>query len=884
MAADQTLISPAALVIRDVPTVEDFPPILRRHTEPDTPRGIGKSGRQVLAAFNRVVSTDHSEALLLWPEGIEGNGVFHGLAALERIGSCDAQGLATLIFPWNRNSGLTQRSILVDKSSLVKKTLPSLNRALPLASKNPALGYLMALHSLGHLPKGLKSKRWTSALARDPSLAHPTLLEIMPYRTIQNASTDSSQDNFLHRLRRYTWIKDREEYIQAAGDPKRTPFFLFCAHPSALSAHAFRIAGLDQASGGRRPDIVILDLMRRPRNSLGSDWRKSLDQFIGALSEAQGNQCPPILAVTDDIFALETLRWKVLNAYDDRRGRSSNAKLPSRSQLVLNAQSDVLSTDEIVPAALGKIVIEVYGTDLANFVESGWALRRSLSAAGSQDIADAVSAALHALQNIVALPGPPRQFNDFLVATLEGYERDHQGMKFDHLKPRGQIASTLKLGLAGSHHAELERFLKTYDELCSAAFSNNSGARLFDESLQRLIQSPARSLVAFSRGLIRDFAESRVETDEALAAARSRLGHDVLFVDRREAAEELALAGQGNTSFERILLVQPHAEDLLHLLMRPTVPKEITVLTHLAAAGLILRRIEVLLGLEGVEPVKANLLALQGELERAISGRLANLPDLEMDFVPSRSGTLDLTAAGDGGAGVTRVIQTSEHLTIRAYDGSDVAVYNPDALQGFSRRAAKDLRPGDQICVFSPEFTEAAREKLNLTADASEVLNLYHRTVAEAASRLPGQDMTAKAESLRRLILKIDPSLPLPGTQSLRQWIDVADLIDAPRSEVRPQAPQTRPQYFCFMKALGISDEIARHYGDFGVFWTRSARRRSGTAFHQMFMAILIDPHGVISRLPAARHQEVWRIYETAEQHVITVTSNRAEGGDDEAS
>jgi hypothetical protein len=79
------------------------------------------------------------------------------------------------------------------------------------------------------------------------------------------------------------------------------------------------------------------------------------------------------------------------------------------------------------------------------------------------------------------------------------------------------------------------------------------------------------------------------------------------------------------------------------------------------------------------------------------------------------------------------------------------------------------------------------------------------------------------------------------------------------------------------MKALGISEDVARHYWDWGIFWTRSMRIRTGAAFHQVFMGILIDPHGTASRLPETRRHEVWRIYETAEHHVVTVLSNEQE-------
>jgi len=48
-------------------------------------------------------------------------------------------------------------------------------------------------------------------------------------------------------------------------------------------------------------------------------------------------------------------------------------------------------------------------------------------------------------------------------------------------------------------------------------------------------------------------------------------------------------------------------------------------------------------------------------------------------------------------------------------------------------------------------------------------------------------------------------------------------------------------------------------------------------------MGVLIDPHGAVSRLPEAHRQEVWRIHETAEQHLVAVISNDSEGNSDES-
>ena len=856
---------------------------LRRRNEPGQCCQIGPAAKEVLAAFDRVLAEGKSEALLLWPQPIEGVAVFHALAALARIAGCDREGLTALFFPWNRNSGGTQRTLLVDREQLVQATLVALNRVHLQGARHPAFGYLMALHSLKHLSTGEQGNRRQKALERDPSLMHPTLFEIIPQAGVHAGTVRDYGDHFLRRLRRHTWINERSEYINAANDSSQTPFFLFGAHPDAMSIDLFRKAGLDPHHGGLRPDIILIDLTHRSRNGLGGNWREAVSKFYAVVEELYGEKHPPTLAVTDEVFVLQTLRWKVLNDYDARRGAATSPKSPSRSRLILNAKTDVLAPATAVPGSLDELSAEVYGADLLNFVDAGLKLKRSLLDAGDREVASSVTAALVAVQNLIGLPGPPQQFLTFLADNYQGYELQSLGSRFDHLTPRGKINSVIKLGAAGTNHAQLVAFLDTYDKLCSIAATQNPGTRFFDDCLSRMTKHSLRSIIAFSSELIRAFAEWRIENESTLADVRTRLGTEIILVDNRDATDELERAGSLQSPCQQILFIEPYADHFLQTLTHPALPPKATVLCHLAHAKQILQRAEAFLQLHGVAPVEWNLLIVQESFQKALSGHTIDIPDLDTILSPPRVGTIDLTGPHAPGAGPTRIIRTSGDVQIRAFDGSELAVYDPDALQPFSRRLAKDLQPGDQICVFSPDFVDAARQKLHLSATAPEVLTLYHKTVAEAAAKLPGHDRTAKADALRNSIMKIDSTLSLPGPQSIKQWIDVANLAEEPRDEVRPQAPRDRRHYLCFMKALGIADDVAQYYWDWGIFWTRSQRIRSGAAFHQVFMGVLIDPDGAVSRLPEAHRQEVWRIYETAEQHLVAVISNNPEGNTDES-
>lgn len=862
----------------DEPVSETAPMVFRRRNDPAALCGIGPSASEVVRAFERGLASGKSEVLLIWPQSPDGVAVFHTLAALNRMADCDHSGLATLFFPWSRSTGATQRTLLIDKDHICGATLPALNRILSESPHNPAFGYLMALHSLKHLhSSGKKNKRFRRALEGDPGLMHPTLFELMPQCGIRNADIHTYKDQFLRRLRRHTWIAERQEHIEAAADPLRTPFFQFGVHPDAVRIRLWRAAGLDPRHGGRRPDAVLIDLTRRARNRLGKGSRQTLSRFLGIVGDLYGEECPPILAITDDVFTVQALRWQLIKDYDVRREAEGAHKRPIKTQVILSPKPDPLDQEIIAPDSPPEITAEAYGTDVLAAVDSGLQLRRSLLDAGDSEIAEAVAAGVDVLQNLVSLPGPARDFLEFLADNYEGYERQSRGVRYDHLAPRGKIKTALQQGLAGRHHHQLEQFLAKFDNLCRVTASENPGQKLFDDCIRRLAPKVTRSIIVFSSELLRGFAEWRIESDPTLADVRKSLGRKLLLVDRREAIEELELSRQEQKLLKRIVFIEPRADDLLHVLTRSWLPDKVFVLTNLARAEETLRRVRILLELDGIDPIRERLLALRHEFERVMEGRRIDLPDLDAAPPLPRLGTLDLTAASPPGAGALRIIETSGDLRVRAFDRSEVALYDPEALQVFSLALVKDLQPGHQICVFSPEFVSMAREKLSLTANASDVLALYHKAVAGATKALPGTDITSKTTALWERMHGIDPSLSLPGLAAMRHWIDVEDLIDAPRDEVRPQAPRDRRHYLCFMKALGISEDVARHYWDWGIFWTRSMRIRTGAAFHQVFMGILIDPHGTASRLPETRRHEVWRIYETAEHHVVTVLSNEQE-------
>ena len=850
-------------------------PVLRRRAQVDPALPIGSTAWQVLNAAERVQTDGKSEALLMWPQRPDSIAIFHALSALTRLANCDTRPLLTVFYPWNRNVMAGQRTLLVDRDFIDRAVLGPLNRIAAVRPQHPAFGYVMALHSLRHVMSSRKKNtRLERAVAADPGLLHPTLLDMTPQSGAYDGGILSYDNQFLRRLRRHTWIGERQDHMDAATDALRTPFFLYGIHSEAATAKSLRSIGLNPKHGGRTPNLLLLDLTRRARERM-EYWRRALPTLLGLLSDLYGAASPPALAITDDPFVLQGLRWEVLKRYDVRRHAAVADNRPTRAAAILSANPDVLEERDL-PGGTNATTIHVdaYGTDVLNLVESGLKLRKSLITAGDQENADVVTQAINVAQALVGLPGSATQLYDFLNAFYEGNEKQTLGQRFDHQTPLSKMRAVLQRGLAGPNHSSLSKFVTNLDALCRATQEADANRRLFDDSLRRIVAAEGRAMLICSNEFICGFITWRLQNDPELTGISS---DRLALADRREALEVLQRADSHDSQFDRLFFVEPQADDLLHVLVSQRLPVAAVVLSNLARAEQTLRRVRILLDLSGTEPARPMLESVKCELERVLGARASDIPDLEIEPTVPQFGTLDLTGAGVPPAGARRVLTTSSGLRIRAYDGTELAVYDPDALQVFSRKLAKDLRPDDRICVFTPDFVAMAREKLNLTRDAPEILALYHNTVLQAVQRLEGKDIAAKVSALRARMLRIDSNLDLPGDQAIRYWIDIGHLANEPRHKVTPHAPRDRQNFLCFMKALGVAEDVSRHYWDLGVFWTRSMRIRTGFSFHQVFMSILIDPHGTASWLPANRRDEVWRIYETAEQHVVTVVANKQE-------
>lgn len=851
-------------------------PILRMIERPETPLPLNGGAQSLLSLYEETILRNESRIALVTPGRLGELSVLHSLAALSRIETCDRERLTTMLFPWSRSGPTYQRKLIVNRQMLCARISRALHR---LDGRPPTQrdSYILAINSLNDAPKNdaLREK-----LQSDPAAEHPTLFEIMPYLGVHRSSVTSSSGRFLERLRKYTWLsRGGSRRLSDASEPATAPFFLIGIGGDASERDALIKAGLDPAKGGRKPDLLLLDMTIRRRDRLGADWKKALSGFLDAVLELYVDVGPPpVFAITDDIYCLGSLAFTVLKDWDRWR-------LPTNAQdrsappvsLVLKAETGFFGDPLDIGTDVPKVTANVFGTDLLKVVEAGYRVRRKLLDDGENELGNLAGAAANAIQNLATLPGQPKMFFEYLREEFEGYELKQRGDKYDAPAIQAELRAAREGGIAGRHHAELVEFSTSLDTLITSINKDNAGRKLFDETLRRLEKKKESALILFPSPFVRDFASWRVEKDFFLFDIRYAVGKSIVFATPRELDELLdsfiKQTGDGKTV---LICIEPSFDVMMSLLCRRSLPQRWMVQCSLPRATQLARRLRLTGELDGAQPIAARLQSVVEELERSSSGHTAEISVFDPEAPYAARTTIDLTGgAGPGGQFPTRRIGLASGASIRVYENSELAVYDGDELDGFEKRAANLIVPGDRVCVFTDELSDVARGMLKHTVDAPEILALYHRKVFEAAKALPGNNVAQKAAELRLRMQELAPEADLPPSSAMQYWLDLEELPNKPRCEVRPQAPRRFETYALFMKAIGISEMVAEHYWLSGIAKTRSDRIRGGNHLHQVLMSTIVDPHGTLSQLLGiVDSDDLWRLHEFAKENIEVVVSN----------
>lgn len=851
-------------------------PILRMIEEPDTPLPLSGGAQSLLSLYEQTILRNESRVALVTPGRLGELSMLHSLAALNLVEICDRERLTTMLFPWSRSGATYQRKLIVNRPILCGRISRALHR---LDGRPPTQrdSYILAINSLNEVTKNdaLREK-----LQTDPAAGHPTLFEIMPYLGVHRSSVTSSSGRFLERLRKYTWLsRGGSRRLTDASESATAPFFLIGIGGDAAERDALIKAGLDPARGGRKPDLLLLDMTIRRRDRLGADWKKTLSGFLDAVLELYLDVGPPpVFAITDDIYCLQSLAFTVLKDWDRwRLPTNARERTAPQTSLVLKVATGFFGGPLEVGTDVPKVTANVFGTDLLKVVEAGYRVRRKLLDDGEKELGNAAGAAANVAQNLATLPGQPNMFFEYLREEFEGYQLKQRGDKYDAPALQAELRAAREGGIAGRHHTELVDFSTSFDTLIASINKDNAGRKLFDETLRRLEKKKERALILFPNPFLRDFASWRVEKDFFLFDIRYAVGKSIVFATPRELGELLDSFVQQHGDGKTVLIcIEPSFDVMMNLLCRLSLPQRLMIQCSLPRAAQLARRLRLTSELGGAQPIAARLLPLIEGLERSSTGHTAEISVFDPEAPVAARTLIDLTGgAGPGGEFPTRCIELTSGASIRVYENSELAVYDGDELDDFEKRAANVIAPGDRVCVFTEELSDIARGMLKHTVDAPEMLALYHRKVSEAVEKLPGASVGQKAAQLRLRMQELAPEADLPPSSAMQYWLGVEDLQNKPRSEVRPQAPRHFETYALFMKAIGIGEMAAEQYWLLGIAWTRSARIRGGNHLHQVLMSIIVDPHGTLSQLPGiVDSEDVWRLHELAKENIETVVSN----------
>jgi hypothetical protein len=837
---------------------------------------LSKASQSVLSLYEQAILDNESRVALVTPARLGDLSMLHSLAAFRRIENCDRERLTTMLFPWSRSGATYQRSLLVDRSKLCER----ISRALHKLNGRPPTqrdSYILAIHSLNEVTKNdaLRKK-----MQSDPAAEHPTLLEIMPYLGVHRSSVTSSSGRFLERLRKYTWLnRGGSRRLIDASEPATTPFFLIGIGGDASERDALIRADLDPAKGGRKPDLLLLDMTNRGRTRLGMDWKRTLSGFLDTVLELYLEVGPPpVFAITDDIYCLQSLAFTVLKDWDRWRLPANEVRRSAlRTTLILNVEMSFFGEPINPGSDILKVTANVFGTDLLKVVEAGYRLRRKLLEDGQDELGNAVGAASSVGRHLATLPGPPQMLFEYLREEFEGYQLKQRGDKYDATSLQAELRAAREGGVAGRLHDELVGFTESFDRLVNSINNHNAGRKLFDETLRRLEKKKERALILFSNGFLRDFASWRVEKDFFLFDIRYAVGKSIVFATANELGELLDSFGhQAGGAKTALICIEPSFDVVMSLLCRPSLPQRWEIHCSLPQAIQLARRLQLTSELDGAQAVSARLRPVIEKLDRSSTGHTAEIYALDLEAALTGRTVLDFTSgASPSDEFPTRRIELVGGASIRLYENSELAVYDDDELCGFEKRAANTIAPGDRICVFADQLIDVARGILKHTVDAPEILALYHKKVLDAVARLPGNNVAQKAAHLRIRMLEIAPEAVLPPPVAMKYWLDLDDLLNRPRSEVRPHAPRDFQTYTLFMKAIGIGEMVAEQYWLLGIAWTRSARIRGGSHLHQVLMSIIVDPHGTLSQLPGVvSSEDVWRLRALAKENIETVLSN----------
>lgn len=829
---------------------------------------ISQPYQQVSQIILQTMNERERQAILCWPQCDPSPSALVALLSLAdcaaresiRVKEHDAlaapQGMRALIYPYARTAHRALRHLYIDKEFVghnqLRHHIRNFNREDD--------------ESLADYHKTLSRAKSLTGIARDGNLyeelLHPCLDEIIPSGP---CSGENGRSGLLWRIGKHTDIKELGR-TERADDHKEAWFYLF-----GLRAAENPEAAIKRFSGGL--DLVLLDMDYTGRNRLGDEWIKKTRELITLLKEKFGEL--PVIALTDDPWAYDALRFDVLGT------KAGKKKRPCDSSVVFFPRSDIAVLSD-QPEPEYSVVSECEVLGFSGAVESlligiRAALKKSYRI-NDRNTADLLRTLSARIRRCISLPGPLSQLSEF-------YAREHgsdlaaaEMLSGYRIEPITRELRESNAAFAQLNRPELNDICAEAEKVAVNVTKLTPMSLLLLDVIAQYLRKSSRTIVIAPDDVVADFALHALEEDESLGeAVTDKVFKQMLVVSDRSGLAELdTLPASKKNEFKRAIIFAPSRSSLLSILAREWLPEKIIVLADCDTLRSASQDTARLAGISELGALEERMRLFTEQASRkveeitrtTVSFNGTEEPGDDLAF--PRGGTVNLAANARAGQTVLHFEFADGQTLIARHKTKLVTQDRTRAIPSFTEIDAQDVGKGDFVCVIGDAFLEMARPLLNITVRAAEEIRVYHELVLEKFAEQPGD---SENEKLQFLVENM--ALSNVSVQRAKYWIDLEDQLDAPLHEVVPHAPRDWPTFQTFMKALGVGERTAIRYWTWAVIAQRASRHRAALSFHEAYRGILVEGYAAQSDNP--QHVNEVRKLRAAAENFVGIVRTKTE-------
>ncbi|MBO9654446.1 MAG: hypothetical protein J7562_08975 [Agrobacterium tumefaciens] len=764
-------------------------------------------------------------------------------------------GFRALIYPYARTSHELARDVQIDREYLHRTHLAHLTRHTVGHDVAPALkDYHQILSRVVTLSR--KGRDGTS----HPEFEHPTLDEILPHGSCDGKSHPKGA--LLWKTSSRTDLKQHNTVRRLADDGAAAEYFLF----GAKKGEELLIRKIQGEL-----DLVIFDLTRTGRNRLGEDWASRVSATLKVLRKTHPEA--GILGVTDDPWTFDKARFEVFNTNEATRKRRTP---PTRSTTVTSLSSSILVSKEQKPswAGCGRVSAKGFNGPWKQVAEDLRAISGKLRRAGNASGVAEINTIVGKLRRNASLPGSIRAFSDYL------YEEHGNAAAVDVISGymiSGQVLTLTQPSSAAYQivGTELEETLGSAVTSMKAFEESTPMAHILEEIVAGVINASSKALFMFPKQTLAEFAAT--ELAHRIPSLQRRFDNGMIVFSGPGGLSDIATRSSSERNkFKKIFLIAPARDGVLTFFSRPWLPDEAVVLADGDTLRFSARDALRLADQIHEQEISGRLRKYAAAAEAEVKGlgdftiALTDTPPLPEElFFPSES-VIDLAGAQADGELIELTMERGQKIIARPGTGL-VLRDRSHLLETFRQVEARDVAEQDEICVISSGFIDRARLLLSVPANAASTIRTYHEMVIDKFSSL---DEHSDSDRLRTLVSRIDD--PQVDVNRVRYWTHIGDQLDIPMEKVVSHAPQNFQTFLKFTNALGIGENLARRFWQWGVVAQRNSKVKAGMAFHDAYRNILTDPHAASAFARDEKQRAaIKRLRLLADEHVSPVQSIR---------